>query len=208
MPYHLETLARRCIALTWVYVGLTAVLLFHTLWELSLGHGLVPSSYDFDPDGTGGQYLTWAIAAATLFILALNGTWLYRATANAQARAGASDAISPRMAVGWYVVPIANLWMPYRAMRQIWQATVGLSDGDASPRLLRIWWSAWLVSILSSEVGRRLGQNGDTYEDYVNSLWPYVISEPSDIVAGILFATIIRRITDGLSTDRLAETFA
>ena len=56
---------------------------------------------------------------------------LFMPRANRNARAfGSSMSISPGWAAGWFFVPIANLWMPYQAMKEIWQG----SDPDPNVR--------------------------------------------------------------------------
>jgi len=73
--------------------------------------------------------------------------WLYRASLNAHALAGGLT-ISPAWAVGWYFVPVANLWKPYQAVAEIWRAST-VSEAwrtVAVPRMLLVWWIVWLVN--------------------------------------------------------------
>ena len=56
-------------------------------------------------------------------VIVLFCIWIYRANYNAR-QLGATDMqFSPGWAVGWNFIPIANLWKPYQAMREIWQAS-------------------------------------------------------------------------------------
>lgn len=77
----------------------------------------------------------------------LGATWIYGAARNAARLVPDPDRISPAGAVGWYIVPIANLFMPFRAMRQIFNSSTRPPrslDADAPP-LLRWWWGMWLL---------------------------------------------------------------
>lgn len=209
MPYDLKNLGRWCIALTWLYVALAALSLLHTIWEMALGHGIVDAIHDPDPDGTYSERFYWAVFGITIPVLIVNGIWIYRAAATAQALDPVPGAVSPRWSVGWYFVPIANLWMPLRAMRETWASAVGTGWPLYTPALLTVWWIAWVVSSVLGRIADRVARAGQSYEDYVASLWYYLPSEALDIVAGICFALIIRRVTDGLmKNERESEIFA
>lgn len=50
--------------------------------------------------------------------------------------------VSPRWAVGWFFVPVANLYMPFRGVSETWRATVAPEQIDRVPvpGRLRLWW--------------------------------------------------------------------
>jgi hypothetical protein len=52
--------------------------------------------------------------AVPLFVI-----WVHRMQANTFALGVLGLRYTPAWAVGWYFVPIVNLWMPYRVMREI-----------------------------------------------------------------------------------------
>src|SRR5262245_55676307 len=76
--------------------------------------------------------------------------WFHRVRANLPAL-GITDArCSPRWAVGWWFIPIMNLFRPYQVTSEIWRA----SDPDAVPSdwrqrptspLLGWWWALFLI---------------------------------------------------------------
>ena len=53
--------------------------------------------------------------------------------------------------MGWYFVPVANLWMPYRAMKEIWRASVSPANWQkqALSMLVPGW---WLLGIAGSSI--------------------------------------------------------
>jgi hypothetical protein len=101
------------------------------------------------------------LAAGVLFCF-----FMPRANRNASSF-GSFMNISPGWAAGWFFIPFANLWMPYQAMREIWQG----SDPDrAFPRrprpvsgLIKWWWGmylahnigGWMVALASKGASRR-----------------------------------------------------
>lgn len=90
--------------------------------------------------------VVFAVTFLTGLVLALR--WIYLANANAHALGAEGMRFTPGWAVGWYFVPIANLWKPYQAMKEIWQASAVKTDWRVVrvPRLLPWWWAFWLLS--------------------------------------------------------------
>lgn len=90
----------------------------------------------------GGAVVT--LVTAVLFL-----RWTALATRNAHALSGGTTRYRPAWAVGSYFVPIANLWVPYRAMRETFRVSnPGRGDyGRPAPqtRLVGAWWSLWLL---------------------------------------------------------------
>ena len=83
--------------------------------------------------------LSFALGCVT-GIMAL--VWIYRAHLAARRDESRSISVSPGWAVGWFFVPIANLWKPYHAMWQLWR----YQHPTGGRMLLRCWWALWLAS--------------------------------------------------------------
>jgi hypothetical protein len=58
----------------------------------------------------------------------LFAVWVHRMQANTFALGIVGLRYTPAWAVGWYFVPVANLWMPYRVMLGIWCANRNPAD--------------------------------------------------------------------------------
>ena len=110
----------------------------------------------FPPDPVEPGLADLVAALDFLILIAcfiLVGRWIYRASANAHA-VGRELSITPGWAVGWYFVPLANLVMPYQAMRETWDSShesAGL-EADRDTPLLPWWWGLWLVTNIVSNV--------------------------------------------------------
>lgn len=82
-----------------------------------------------------------------VFSVIMVGRWIYRVSANAHA---ISDelTISPGWSVGWYFVPVANLFMPFRAMKEVWLASHSRGNWGDEPALALLgwWWGLWIVT--------------------------------------------------------------
>lgn len=77
--------------------------------------------------------------------------WMYRGTKNMLALGMSSTRVSPGWAVGWWFIPIACLWMPYRAMSDIYKVSKNNSgirfsayDNDNT---VGWWWTYWLLPV-------------------------------------------------------------
>lgn len=92
--------------------------------------------------------------------------WIYRAAANVVAAGTPGFDYTPSWAVGWFFVPIANLFRPFSAMRQIWNASHG-EQGDRlnhANGLLAFWWGCWIISNIASNISFRMTFNPSSPE--------------------------------------------
>jgi Domain of unknown function (DUF4328) len=75
--------------------------------------------------------------------------WQHRSQRNAIELTGGGLRFTPGWAVGWWFIPIANLFMPFQTVRELWGASHG---GDAWRRLAKWsvigWW--WALFVLSN----------------------------------------------------------
>ena len=128
-------------------------------------------SLDENVELTGGAALYAAVgltdALLTLVTIVFFAMWIYRAAANVVAAGTVGFDYTPGWAVGWFFIPFANLYKPYAAMRQIWNASQG-GQGDALDRsegLLAIWWGTWLLANIASNISLRLTINPASPEE-------------------------------------------
>lgn len=89
-----------------------------------------------------------SLTACVVFLM-----WIHRASRNLVDAGLKGTEFSPRWAVGWFFVPLANIIMPYQVMREIWMGSAFLARplegmnwnrGAASP-LITWWWGAFLL---------------------------------------------------------------
>ena len=107
---------------------------------------------------TGVLELTAAavyIATVVVFLM-----WLYR-TSNNVAAFGQPRQTSAGWAVASFFVPIANLFIPYQAIREIWNksdpaAVNSLFHTASPPGFFPAWWGFWLASNVTSNIYFRM----------------------------------------------------
>lgn len=126
--------------------------------ELLEATGVVNIEVDEGPlaAAIGVTYL--GFTAVFILSIVLVAMWLHRAHANLHEGSVEGLEFTPNWAVGWYFVPIANLFMPFKAMRELWNASHGKHDffGSPAPTLVRAWWAAWIVGNVVDTIGTRI----------------------------------------------------
>lgn len=145
----------------------------------------------------GGLYFIIYLGVAIV-----SAVWIYRVSANAHTLAYGLT-ISPAWAVGWYFVPVANLWKPFQGLNEAWRASVATHAWrtEATPGLLRWWWGLWLGTNVLSTVVSRMPADGDGY--YQMS----IVSGAAELILDVVFILVIRRLTAAQIQSRRQDVF-
>lgn len=143
--------------------------------------------------------------ASALRCVIISAMWLHRASANLAER-GLPMRHSPTGAWGWYFLPIANLFKPLGAMKEIWAASIGTdgSVGTTTDPLLVRWWSAWIVGNIALSMSARTESIGGTSMAIVLD----VVGVVALFAAGLFFARIVDAVTSSQGGASTAATFA
>lgn len=107
--------------------------------------------------------LTYALldlimAGLTVIAFILLLVWSYRVTANTRRRVGDRLDVTPGWAIGWWFVPIANLFKPLQMVSQNLRVA---EAGNAwrrrdRPEVLGLWWAFWVASTIFGRFASRL----------------------------------------------------
>lgn len=111
---------------------------------------------------------------------------------------GSLMTISPGWTVGWWFVPIANLWMPYQAMKEIWQGShpdpaVPLASVPA-PGLMKWWWGLYLVHSFSAWAVVFAGTKTNQAQDLITSSTIHIVTSAFTIAAALLAVATVRAV--------------
>ena len=172
-----------CIA-----VAIFQVFVFDAYERFVMVLGDVTVSYTFDLAGLASLLITSA-----LFL-----SWFHRAYRNAFALGADNLQFSPGWAVGWWFVPVACFWMPYRAAVEIWKTSASLqhelspghsSRADAAPTLISVWWVTWLLSVALVNLNALLSDPSAS----PSLLW--LLASASVVVAAVLSILVVRSVS-------------
>ena len=136
----------------------------------------------------------------TLFLVTLIvfGRWIFVSARNAGALGVTGLRFSPGWSVGWYFVPLLNLWKPYQAMREIYKGSSDPSDwaSTKTPGILPLWWAAWLASGFVGRVAWFHSKIGaEELPDLIQtSAWTFA-SDAIDIPLYIVALVLVTRIS-------------
>lgn len=120
------------------------------LWWMplqGLAYPIIAPSAFYAHSGTLDAVIGSVSAVIAFIVMFLVAKWIYRVNRNARVLAP-DKSIGPGWAVGWLFVPLACLFMPFRAMRETWQISQQPQNWRAVrvPPLLRWWWGCWLAA--------------------------------------------------------------
>ncbi len=136
------------------------------------------------------QTLTWTgvgyYACALSFAI-----FAYRASRNARAL-GVTLRHSAGATIFWFIVPFANLFMPYQVMKELWSAS---SRRHSSASYLVVWWLSYLVFRIAVSIISAIGEpDGQSWDDLaVRDLWIGIPAVISGALAFFLLYDIHRR---------------
>lgn len=139
------------------------------------------------------------------FVLVARG--FYRAKANAHVLAPDEMTISPGWSIGWHFVPVANLVMPYLAVREAWRASARAArrDEEVETRLLPAWWGLWLgTNILGN--GATWLELGLGYGDA--AFWVDLAAIALEAPNCLIVIALLRRLARNQRLARQVSTFA
>jgi hypothetical protein len=141
------------------------------------------------------------IAAGTMVVvnlvtIVLVGRWIYRANKNAHAMSD-SMVMTPGWNVGFFFIPIANLWKPFEGIRQAWRASVSPSDPENAevPIWVNLWWTGWILSSILNNIIFRLSMNAVTLDDLHLVGWLEVACLPLDLLTGYTLYLLVTRLS-------------
>ena len=198
---------------------LTGLLLFGIAFNLV--RGALNLAYTLTEFGTDEAWfetvepVMTVIGYSMLFSVIVFGVWIVRSAKNGWLFAEVSRMRTrpgftvqqaflhdtPGWAVGWYFIPIANLWKPFAAMRDI-VTTSTLRQGPPA-FLLPVWWTLWIVSLFTDRFSVSLSQGNFGLSPGTEAVLWGGISAVEVVLHGISIV-LVRSVT-ALQTETAAE---
>jgi hypothetical protein len=172
-------------------LGLAASILLAITSAVTVAEALVV--YDFLAfDGwVNDLRVSYSIGIGSLLVFMVTAAvflgWFHRSYRNLAALGATDRQFSPASAVGSWFIPVAGFWKPYRAMHEMWRA--GDISAVGSSNLIRLWWAAWLVSLVLFNVAAFSGA-----DDHFVS-WQGALSAQATVLAAVLAILVIRSVS-------------
>ena len=115
----LESRARLAVIVLWIFVVVSALTAGAEAMEAT---GTVDLALDSGPLVLAIGLVYLAYTAVFVVSIVLVAMWIHRAHANLREAGVDGLEFTPGWAVGWFFVPIAQLFKPFQAMRELWAA--------------------------------------------------------------------------------------
>jgi hypothetical protein len=173
---------------------------------------LIQIKYDLSEDmiriWQAVPYVAWPLIALNLALVIMVAMWIYRAAHNARL-VRPSMQNSPAWAVGWYFIPVANLWKPYQAMSEIWRISCHPDSWKSvgAPVVMGWWWAGWLLSNMISNGANRAATLATTDAIYTLSAVLSILACIASMVAALALRQLVRQVTAAQTNQRQAEVF-
>lgn len=196
--------AKAVVTLIVIQLVATTAVIFGRLAEIGLLKRALNGATVTLAEATRSDDRMRTLGVAYLLSLAASGLawliWQYRAHRRLRGSGIQNLQFTPGWGVGWWFVPIANLVMPYKAVRELWRAGDLSSGAFLQGRTTRTpivswWWAAFLGANLLARFGAGLGSD-ESIEDLLTRDYVLMVGSGLWIVSGIIAIMIVRGIDD------------
>jgi len=169
--------------------------------SLSIVAGLATMSGGPNAD-TGLSTVLDAIAGLVTFGALVGGAitflrWLHLAVRTTVAL-GHQVGMTPGWACGFFFVPIANLYKPYRAVN----AMATSLSGHAQSAPVGAWWAAWIANNVLSQIQFRITMSSPASASSTGVLFLGFFANSLSIIAALLCIRVVASIQKELSARR------
>jgi hypothetical protein len=159
--------------------------------------------------GVGSMLMALGATIVMLF-------WIYAAHRNLPALGTAHPEFTPGWAVGWWFIPIMNLFKPCQAMLELARGSdpgrhvKGMTQGlrARGTGFIVVWWLSRIISTIVGQAIMRYDVNEDSLPDLINLSWLVLVSVlATDLPVALLQLWVIWRIDqDQEIRQRLADS--
>lgn len=176
-----------------VLLGLFGLSNLASMWSCMAANEVVPAVFALlEPRELGAEGLDFLFVGSNVVYLLCAiaiGGFLVRANHNARALGGPDHGMttSPGWTVGWFFIPVANWFRPYRAVKEIW----AVSQPEDSGPLLG-WWALWLIMSLGGRVSDKISESAETWGEITRSNWLNFAHNGVGIAAAVAVFLVVR----------------
>jgi hypothetical protein len=207
------TLTRWLVILLWANVALAVIAAVSGVFEVKLltdiQAGLTLAPGQAEANDLRQQVIAVVHMIQLITLIVVFCIWIHRANYNARQLGAADMKFTPGWAIGWYFIPIMNLWKPYQAMKEIWKASANPTHWQDTPRgsILPLWWTFFLISNFLGNASLRLSLRANTLPELITAGSISIANDVVDIIASLLALTLVRQIHRMQMSHRMSAAF-
>jgi len=204
--------SRAVLALAAIAVVLAVVGIVSTLLQQADLPGAPVDGCPAHPPGEVRQsVIAQAQIVVGLILLAAFLLWIYQAHANLPALGAKYLKYSPPWAVGWFFIPIFNLFRPVQVIEEIWKASDpdvidkdGLAwVGTPMSALVVVWWILFLVGMVWWRIALHYAAEATTSSALCNADFLSIIDDGLTAVSAAMTMALV-----WMTTRRQEEKYA
>lgn len=122
--------------------------------------------------------------------------WIHCANTNCHGFGAQDMEFNPRWSIGYYFVPILNLYRPYHAMKEIWKVSTNPTywQNQITSPLLSWWWTLWLIAGFIGQASFRMSMRANTINSLRTATAVSIASGFIDILLYIVAVSIVSAI--------------
>ena len=204
----------------YIYMGFSAIVLLSTSITNSFITSALEGSYSYDLMMAEAErhdlrdlILSVFYIIANIFCIIFFLRWTYKSSQISHLSGAKNLKFSPGWSVGWYFIPIALLWKPYQAFKQIYQVSIQINDWKnvSIPSSLRWWWGLFITSGIINNILIRLYLNigmEDGAYDFRSTFILEVIVTISELVCCLIIIQIVKEISQRYNSNEFQAVLA
>jgi hypothetical protein len=191
-----NTLTRFLKTMLWILVGVTALSLVSDILQMQLLSSGSFNTTEAEANDTRQRIvgIIYLLAYAVTGVTFLK--WIHRANLNVRGFGAQNLQFTPGWAIGYYFIPFLNLVRPYRAMKEIWQASKNpdeWSSQSVSP-ILGWWWALFLISGVLGQMSFRLSMQANNISTLSTSTVVSIVSALVEILLCLVALSLVTNI--------------
>ena len=180
----------------WISLGISVLSLLSDFMQMNLLSADTFSQAAAEANDSRQQVIGILYLAAFIITGIAFLKWIHRANKNCYGFGAQGMKFTPGWSIGYYFIPILNLYKPYRAMKEIWKVSTNPTNwqNENGSALLGWWWALWLLSGFLEQALLRMSMRADSISllqtSTTVSMLSGIIDIPLYIVAVSLITTI------------------
>ena len=205
-----ESLNKRTQLLFWILVAVMVLSIIVLVSDFALAElikramrgEIVTESELIAIDNIQTAIWPWQIVLIIAYVVVFF-MWIYKANKNLRSLRAAGLRFTPGWAVGWFFVPIMNLFRPYQIVSEIWKAsdpgvdTTHDTSWKAVPTspIVGCWFALYLISFFVARIAIQSIPSGIELSGLLNATYAYIVYDGLDIAFLLTTIFMVRGIS-------------
>ena len=143
------------------------------------------------------------VGLAGLFLFVVTavvfGIWIVRSNKNVRALGAKNLSASPGWALGYFFIPILNLWKPFEAMNELWYASHDPRNLEMAfkekSQVVGRWWGFFVLQFPAAQLAEKSWDAAETSEQMQKADLFYIGVAIIEIVCCVFAIALISKIT-------------